>query len=65
VASILAGIVSAYPDDTPGQLLVSSWVFAVELIVLLAGGLAIVLVRRIDGRQMALHRRLATTIGAD
>ena len=66
VGSILAGIVSAYPDDTPGQLLASSWVFAVELIALLvAGGLAIVLVRRIDGRQMALHRRLAATIGGD
>lgn len=65
-ASILAGIASAYPDDTPGQWLASSWVVAVELIVLLvAGGLAIVLVRRIDGRQMALHRRLASTIGAD
>jgi Domain of unknown function (DUF4328) len=66
VASILTAIGRAYPDDTPGQFLASSRVFAVELIVLLvAGGLAIVLVRRIDGRQMALHRRLAATIGAD
>jgi len=65
-ASILTGIARAYPDDTPSQFLASSWVFALGLIVLLvAGGLAIVLVRRIDGRQMSLHRRLHAVISAD